>query len=399
MDSELIVLGFAFLLAGLLARVGRRIGLPTIPLFMLAGMVAGPNTPGLVLFRRPGDLELLGAFGLIFLLFYLGIEFSIDDLTGGGRRLVMAAVTYLSINVIGSLVMGFVFGWGTREAFVIAGITGVSSSAIVTKLLIELRRLANPETRLILSLSVIEDLFLALYLAALAPVLGEADSITDAVVMFGRAFAFLVALALVARFGGRYVGRIIHAKDDELLVVLFVGLALFVAGVAARLGASTAIGAFLAGLILSETPGARRIERLVLPLRDAFAAVFFFAFGLTVDPAAMLDVIGYVIAAVVVTLALVIVSGSMAARLSGLDRSAAANVAFSVISRGEFALILVSLAAAARLDGRLGPFAAGYVFILAVTGPILAANSKRLMPLIPRALVPSPSSDSEAPGL
>lgn len=112
MDSELIVLGLAFLLAGVLARGGRKIGLPTIPLFMVAGMVASSNTPGFVLFKRPGDLELLGAFGLIFLLFYLGIEFSVDDLTGGGRRLVLSAVTYLAINVTGSLAMGFVFGWG-----------------------------------------------------------------------------------------------------------------------------------------------------------------------------------------------------------------------------------------------------------------------------------------------
>lgn len=271
----------------------------------------------------------------------------------------------------------------------IAGITGVSSSAIVTKLLIEMRRLANPETRLILSLAVIEDLFLALYLAVLAPVLGGADGIGDAVVMFAKAFLFIVALGLVARFGAKYVGKVIHAKDDELLVVLFVGLVLLVAGLAARLGASTAIGAFLAGLILAETPGARRIERLVLPLRDAFGAVFFFAFGLTIDPGLIIDVIGYVAIAIVVTVVLVTISSSMVARMNGLDRQAAANIAFTVVARGEFALILVSLATAASLDGRLGPFAAGYVFVLAIAGPMMAAKSATLARLIPRRLVPA----------
>ncbi len=230
MGRELIVLGAAFLLSGLLARGGRRVGLPTIPLFMLAGIAVGPNTPGPVLFEHPEDLELLAAFGLIFLLFYLGVEFSVDDLTGGGRRLLASAGVYLFLNLAGGLALGFLIGWGTEEALVIAGATGISSSAIVTKLLVELHRLANPETRLILGIIVIEDLFLALYLAALAPVLGEAEGAADAAVLFLRALAFLVVLGLVARFGGRIVERVISARDDELLVVLFVGFALLVAG-------------------------------------------------------------------------------------------------------------------------------------------------------------------------
>ena len=93
MAHELVVLGAAFLLAALLARLGARFGLPTIPLFMAAGIATGPNTPGLVLFDHPEDLELLAAFGLIFLMFYLGVEFSVDDLVGGGRKLVYSAAT------------------------------------------------------------------------------------------------------------------------------------------------------------------------------------------------------------------------------------------------------------------------------------------------------------------
>src|SRR4051794_2977555 len=170
MGRELVVLGAAFLLAGLLARIARRVGLPTIPVFMAAGMLAGPHTAGPVLFERPGDLELLAAFGLIFLLFYLGLEFSLDDIAAGGGRLVATAAIYLGLNICGGLALGFAIGWGTDAAVVIAGIVGISSSAVVTKVLIELHRLDNPETRLILGVIVIEDLFLALYLAALAPI-------------------------------------------------------------------------------------------------------------------------------------------------------------------------------------------------------------------------------------
>ena len=105
-------------------------------------------------------------------------------------------------------------------------------------------------------------------------------------------------LGAVARWGARLVGRLVDTPDDELLTVCFVGLAVLVAGLAEELGVSDAIGAFMVGLVLAESPAPERIERLVLPLRDAFAAVFFFAFGLTIDPGDAGDVAVPVIAAV-----------------------------------------------------------------------------------------------------
>lgn len=138
-----------------------------------------------------------------------------------------------------------------------------SSSAIVTKLLVELKRLKNPETSLILGTIVLEDLFLALYLAALAPILGTASGAGEAALLFLRALAFLIALGLLARHGRKVLGRVISAPDDELLVVLFVGFALLVAGIAYQSGVSDAIGAFMAGLVLSGTVVKKRVEKLV----------------------------------------------------------------------------------------------------------------------------------------
>ncbi|HRA82752.1 MAG: cation:proton antiporter [Ilumatobacteraceae bacterium] len=393
MGRELIVLGLAFLLAGLLARIGRRIGLPTIPLFVGAGILAGPNTPGPVLFAHPEDLELLAAFGLIFLLFYLGVEFSLEDLTSGGRTLLTSAALYLTLNIGAGLLLGFAIGWGTKEAFIIAGATGISSSAIVTKLLVELRRLRNPETSLILGIIVLEDLFLALYLAALAPVLGTAANTGEAVLLFVRALAFLIALGLLARYGRAVVGRVISAPDDKLLVVLFVGFALLVAGIAYQLGVSDAIGAFMAGLVLSGTIAKQRIERLVLPLRDAFGALFFFHFGLVIDPGEIGKVAVPALAAVCMSLLLAIVAAIGAARLNRLNREAAANIAFSVVARGEFALILAVLATDAGLDQRLTPFVGVYVLTLAVVSPVLSMRSKALSRLIPSRLLPAPQPE------
>ena len=386
---ELVALGAALLVAGVLARAGRRIGLPTIPLFLAAGVLTGPFTPGPVLVRDPADLGLLTTLGLILLLFHLGLEFSLDDLLAGGRKLLAAGAVYLAINLSSGLAVGTTFGWGVRETLVIAGIVGISSSAIVTKLLVELRRLANPETALLLGIVVVEDVFLAIYLALLQPVLGGAEGAGEAATSVAKGVAFLLLLVAVARWGRGVVGRLLGTADDELLTVCFVGVAVLVAGVAANVGVSDAIGAFLAGQVVAGTSVAHRVERLVLPLRDLFAAMFFFAFGLTVDPGALGSVAGPVLVAVTVTAAGCIVAGVLAARIQRLGPFAAANIGLTVLARGEFSLILASLAVAAGLDGRLGPFTAGYVLVLAIAGPLAASRSHLLADRMPARLFPA----------
>ena len=389
--KELVALGAALLVAGLLARAGRRIGLPTIPLFMTAGILTGPYTPGPVLVREPADLGLLTTLGLILLLFHLGLEFSLDDLLAGGRTLLMAGAAYLAINLSVGAAIGASMGWGGREALVIAGIVGISSSAIVTKLVIELRRLANPETGLLLGIVVVEDVFLAIYLAVLQPVLGEAEGIGEVVASVAKGVVFLLLLAAVARWGRGPVGRLLGTGDDELLTVCFVGLAILIAGVATNVGVSDAIGAFLAGQVVAGTSVAHRVERLVLPLRDLFAAMFFFAFGLSVDPGALTSVAGPVLAAVALTTLGCIVAGVIAARIKGMGPHAAVNIGLTVLARGEFSLILASLAVAAGLDGRLGPFTAGYVLVLAIAGPLAASRSHLFARRLPARLFPAPA--------
>jgi CPA2 family monovalent cation:H+ antiporter-2 len=386
--EALIALGGAFLVCGLIARAGVRIGLPTIPLFMIAGIIFGPNTPGIALVQDPVELELIARLGLIFLLFYLGLEFSLDQLTSGGTRLATAAGIYLVLNVGGGLGLGFALGWGTAEALVIAGVVGISSSAIVTKLLVDLRRLGNPETRVILGIIVIEDVFLALYLALLQPVLGGAQSPAEAVLGIATAFGFLLALALIARYGARLVGKLIDTKDEEIVIVVFVGLAILTAGVAEQLGVSDAIGAFMIGLILGATSKAKRLRTLTHPLRDAFGAIFFFSFGLSIDPGNILEVAPQVGLAALCTVVLALVAGMIAARLHGFGRLPAANIGLTVLTRGEFSLILAALAVGAGLDPRIGPFTAGYVLVLAIVGPLAVSSSGRLARLLPARLLP-----------
>lgn len=373
--ETLVALGGSFLAAALLARLGRRIELPTIPLFMLAGILFGPHTPGIVLVSEPDDFALLASLGLVFLLFYLGLEFHLDDLLGGGGRLLLVGGAYILLNVGGGLAFGFALGWGSDEAMVIAGIIGISSSAIVTKVLVELGRLANPESKLILGIIVVEDIFLAFYLALLQPIFGAADGFWDAAAQVGVAFAFLLALFVVARWGAKPVGKLVALKDDELLVVTFLGMAILTAGIAEQLGVSDAIGAFMIGLVLGNTKSAPRIRKLVHPLRDAFGALFFFSFGLSIDPGDVWSVALPITMAVLLTIGFNLAAGLLAARVYAMDRLAALNIGLTVLSRGEFALVLAALAASAGLDERIAPFTAGYVLVLAIVGPLAATHS------------------------
>ncbi|CAL9325729.1 cation:proton antiporter [Streptomyces sp. SudanB52_2052] len=376
--DSLLAMGGAFLAAAFLARLGGRIGLPTIPLFMLAGILLGPHTPGLVIVQDAHDFEMLSALGLVLLLFYLGLEFHLDDLRSGGRRLLTAGGIYLLLNVGAGLAFGFALGWGVREALVLAGVLGISSSAIVTKILIDLGRIGRPETRLILGVIVVEDIFLALYLAALQPVISGAQGVGDTALQAAKAFGFLLLLAAAARYGTRLVGRLIATRDNELLVISFLGAAVLVAGVAEVLGVADAIGAFMVGLILAGTPSGPRIRDLVHPLRDAFAAIFFFAFGLSIDPGDIVSVVGPVAAAAALTLVMNVVAGLLVARVYRYGTEPAADIATTLVARGEFALILAAMAATAGLDDRLAPFIAGYVLVLAVLGPIAAGRAHLL---------------------
>jgi CPA2 family monovalent cation:H+ antiporter-2 len=389
--DTLVALGASLLAAGLLARLGRRIGLPTIPLFMIAGLLFGSNTPGIQLVDHPDDFALLATLGLILLLFYLGLEFSIGELTSGGRSLASAGAIYLGLNIGAGLAFGFALGWGTREALVLAGAVGISSSAIVTKILVEMRRLTNRETRLILGIVVVEDLFLAVYLAALQPVLDESATAGDAVFSFAKALGFLVIVALIARYGASVVGRVIGAEQDELLTVCFVGLAVLVAGIAEEVHVSDAIGAFMAGLVIAETSVAPRVRKLVLPLRDTFAALFFFTFGLTVDPGDVASVAGPIAIAIAMTVVVNFVAAIVVSRRSGLGRVPATNLATTIVARREFSLIIAAVGAEAGLDARVLPFVAGYVLILALAAPVLAAQSGRVARIVPRRLVPDPA--------
>ncbi len=254
--------------------------------------------------------------------------------------------------------------------------TATSSSAIVTKLLIEFRRLANRETPVILGIMVLEDVFVAIYLAIISVVLGGESGFWAVALQLAVSFAFLVVMFALARWGGRFVSRLVNTRDDELFTILFFGLAVAFGGIGELLGVSDAIGAFLIGLVLGATRFRTRIEQFSLPLRDVFGAFFFLNFGLALDPSTFGVVAVPVAVAIVLTLTLNTLGGQLIAWIAKLTPAQGLNTSAMLQNRGEFALILATIATSAGLDARLTPFAGLYVLIMAVIGPILAGRSE-----------------------
>jgi monovalent cation:H+ antiporter-2, CPA2 family len=384
LGEDLIVLGLLLLVAYVLGRLGKLVGLPAIPIYMIVGLLASPHTGWFPLNFDSHYIELIAIFGLILLLFNLGLEFDQDEFFGNFGKLIISGGSYVVINMGVGLIFGFMVGWGTREALIIAGMTATSSSAIVTKLLIELNRLANRETPMILGVTVVEDIFIAIYLAIVSVVLSGETDFWPIVAKLAIAFTFLVVMFSLARWGGRVVSRFFRTKDDELFTILFFGLAVLFAGIGEILGVTDAIGAFLIGLVLGATKYRNKIEHIAIPLRDVFAAFFFLNFGLALNPAEFPSVIVPVVAAVGMTLVLNIGAGQFVAWINGLGPQAGINTTVILQNRGEFALILATLSVSAGLDPRIQPFAGLYVLIMAVIGPLLAANSEKIGGMILR---------------
>lgn len=384
LGQDLLILGVLFVIAYILGRLGKLIGLPSIPVYMLVGLLASPYTGWFPLDFASAQIELIAVFGLVLLLFNLGLEFDQDEFFGNAGKLIVSGGSYILVNMAAGLVFGFLVGWGTREALIIAGITATSSSAIVTKLLIELKRLTNDETPMILGVTVVEDIFIAIYLAIVGVVLSGETEVWPVIGKLAIAFTFILVMFAIARFGGRFVSRLFRTKDDELFTILFFGLAVAFGGIGELLGVTDAIGAFLIGLVLGATRFRNKIEQIAIPLRDVFGAFFFLNFGLALDATKFGSVLVPVLLAVLMTVVLNVLAGQFVAWLNGLGPQAGINAAVILQNRGEFALILATLSLSAGLNPLIQPFAGLYVLIMAVMGPIVAGRSEQIGAVILR---------------
>ncbi|PYS48614.1 MAG: sodium:proton exchanger, partial [Acidobacteria bacterium] len=358
-ESELILTLTGSLTAALLLGfVTQKIGLSPIVGYLLAGLVVGPYTPGFV-----ANGALTGAFaelGIILLMFGVGLHFHLEDLLAVRTVAISGALCQSAIaTVLGALAAKH-FGWSWGAGIVFGLALSVASTVVLTRILVDNNDLHTPTGRIAIGWLVMEDIFTVLVLVLLPAIFSSPSVITIEVV---RSLAFalaklvvLVALAFV--MGVRVIPRLLnivartHSRELFTLTILVVTLGIAV-GSAKMFGASMALGAFLAGMIVGQSEFSLRAASEALPMRDAFAVLFFVSVGMLFDPVQLMKAPGLFVATVAIVLLAKPAAAFLIVTLLGYGSRIALGVSVALSQIGEFSLILATVA------DQLGIFPAG----------------------------------------
>lgn len=367
--TALIELGALFFGLGVLGRLAGRIGLSPVPLYLLGGLAFG--TGGVITLNGIEPFtDLASEVGVVLLLLLLGLEYSAAELVAGLRRSWLAGVVDMVLNAAPGAVAALLLGWGPLGALAMAGVTWVSSSGIVAKVLSDLGRLGNRETPAVLSVLVLEDLAMAVYLPITTAALAGVGFVAG-LRSVGVALALLAVVMLVALRYGHFISMVVESPTTEVFLLRLLGVALLVAGLASQLQVSAAVGAFLLGIAISgET--AENATRVLAPLRDLFAAMFFVVFGLNTDPRDIPAVLPVAVVLAVITTLTKIATGWFAARHAA-SKIGRLRAGVALVARGEFSIVIAGLAlTSGTLNPGLAPLATAYVLLMAILGPVLA---------------------------
>jgi CPA2 family monovalent cation:H+ antiporter-2 len=370
-----------------LGLVASRVGLSAIPAYLLAGLILGPNEPKVLSLIRPSDVtDFVAEVGLVFLLFFLGLEFTLGRLSRSRGHAVRGGAIDLVVNGGLGLIIGVAAFGFTIATVVLAAAIYVSSSAITVKGLIDFRRLADDETDLVLAILVAEDLVIGFVLGFVSKGGGAA---ADTLFTVAKAIAFVAFALAVSKWLSGIIDRVLDWLPREFFLLAVFAFLFGAAALGKEVGLSEAVGALMAGVVLSETSVRAEIEERFFSFRDVFAALFFFVFGLSIDVAKIGSVGWILAAAVVAAIAGKLGGGYLAALASGFTRRQGFNAGAALLAHGEFTIILAQIASenaqvSDATQAKLVAFAGLYVLITATLGVGLMKESK----LIGRHLFP-----------
>jgi len=384
MDHLVLEVGTALVLIAAAAILANRLKLSIIPVMIVLGMLLGPHMPTIGILNLHFTesayiIEFLGRMGVLFLLFYLGLEFSVNKLVKSGRSIIFGGSLYVIVNFLLGLLYGYFAGFPLYETLIISGLFAVSSSAIVAKVLLDLKRTGNTETELILGMILFDDIFLAVFLSVMSGLLlGGGASAGESIVSVLISITYMLIFFIVARKGASLFNKLLNITSNETFIIVVFAAMFFVAGFSETLHVAEAIGALLFGLVLSETEHSERIEHMVVPFRDFLGAIFFFSFGLSINPFSLGDAALLALIAALLTLISSVMVGIISGRNAGLSHKASLNIGLTMMARGEFSIIIANLGVAAGLSEFLKPLSAVYVLALAILGPLLTKQSKSI---------------------
>jgi CPA2 family monovalent cation:H+ antiporter-2 len=386
-------LAVIMLAAGVVTVVFHLLRQPVVLGYIAAGVLIGPHTPPYALVTDEEIIHTLAELGLVFLLFSLGLEFSLRHLRQVGATALVAALMGIVLMLWLGYELGLAFGWSTMDALFLGAMLSISSTTITVKAIGELGLKKQPFAQVVFAILIVEDVLAIAMIALLSGVAATGTVVTGEVLRtLGGLTVFLVASLVIGILAvPRLLDFVAKFHRDEMLLVGVLGLLFGFCLLVTWLGYSVALGAFVIGVIVAEARSLPRIERLIAPVRDMFSAIFFVAVGLQLDPRALLDY-----AAPIAAVTAVVVTGKIVARCAGAFAAGQSGrtslrVGMSLAQIGEFSFIIAALGATLGVtSGFLYPIAVAVSALTTLFTPYLIRASdplaRRLRILLPFGL-------------
>lgn len=380
----ILEVGVAVFLVALVGLLANKLRFSVIPFFIIIGMVLGQHAPQLGLIdlsftESKPFIDFMGRLGVLFLLFYLGLEFSVSRLMKSGKSIVTGGSIYVLLNFISGLLIGWLMDLPFKELMVLCGIMTSSSTAIVAKVLTDLKRTANPETEVIMGMIMFDDLFIAMHISFLSGLILTGGTSFMAVAGTSlMALGFILAFLVLGRKLVPAIDKLLHDKSSELFILIVFSLLFLIAGFSETIHVAEAIGALLAGLVFADSKYIKKIESMILPYKDFFGAMFFFSFGLSIDILSLSGAVGWAALAALITIVCNVASGYFAAKFAGMKPRASFDIGFTLSARGEFSIIMANLGKAGGLLPAIQSFVVVYVLILSIISPLLTKESRKI---------------------
>ena len=378
-------LAIIMIVAGLVTVVFHRLRQPVVLGYIIAGMIVGPYTPPFRLIHDEHTIESLAQIGIVFLMFSLGLHFSLRKLASVGATAVIAATLEIVLMVLVGYQIGRAFGWSSIDSLFLGAILSISSTTIIVKALADLNRAKERFAELIFGILIIEDILAIAMLALLGGIATTRTLAMGSVVVTLVRLAIFLAVTLVLGLLTvppllRYVARF---RSNEMLLIAALGLCFGVSLLAVLMGYSVALGAFLIGAIIAEAREAGKIDTLIEPVRDTFSAVFFVTVGMMIDPKIMAQ---YWVPIVIITLAVVVgkvISCSIGTFLAGHDTRTSLRVGMGLAQIGEFSFIIAQFGEdLGRTSKFLYPIAVTVSAVTTLLTPYLIQASDPLVGLL-----------------
>ncbi len=384
-------LAIIMLTAGVVTVLFHLLRQPVVLGYIVAGVIIGPHTPPYSLVTDEETIRTLGQLGVVFLLFSLGLEFSVGHLRKVGATALVAALGGIVTMLWLGYEIGLAFGWRTMDAVFLGAMLSISSTTITIKALdnLGLRREAFAQS--VFAILIIEDV-LAIGMIALLSSIAKTGSVETGEVLrtLGGLVVFLVTSLVVGIVTvPRLLDFVAKFNRDEMLLIGVLGLLFGFCLLVAKLGYSVALGAFIIGAIIAESRSLRRVEHLIEPIRDMFSAVFFVTIGLMLDPHVLVDYAGPVAVITVVVVVGKVISRTFGALAAGQRGRTSMRIGMSLAQIGEFSFIIAALGTSLDVTSAfLYPIAVAVSAITTLLTPYLIRFSDPLARRV-RASVPS----------